>query len=179
MPPRQGELPSKPELDLGAGSTSQKEGRLSSIRKVTNRLVSTGKNVLVTENTRWLFYNLVTVVFTIGLIVSVSIFTYGAFYFAYMPAQVHEENVNFQFSPCESDVGPCSFPNATLQLDKKNHRFMIGQPYKIGVKMEVPDSITNQELGMFMSCLKIIDDNDKAVATSCKSSMLEFRQVPS
>ena len=88
MPPRQGELPTKPELDLGASSTSQKEGRLSSIRKVTNRLVSTGKNALVTENTRWLFYNLVTAVFTIGLIVSVSIFTYGAFYFAYMPAQV-------------------------------------------------------------------------------------------
>ena len=38
----------------------------------------------------------------------------------------------------------CSFPNATLVLDPKNHRLMVGQHYSIEILMEVPDSVANQ-----------------------------------
>ena len=37
-------------------------------------------------------------------------------------AEVHEEEINFQFSPCESSPGPCSFPNTSLKLDPRRHR---------------------------------------------------------
>ena len=82
-------------------------------------------------------YNILTFLLTLTLIMGVSIFTYGTFYFAYMPtevhsyyltmmisgaAEVHEEEINFQFSPCESSPGPCSFPNTSLKLDPRRHR---------------------------------------------------------
>ena len=86
-------------------------------------------------------YNILTFLLTLTLIMGVSIFTYGTFYFAYMPtevplsnnadicdgaAEVHEEEINFQFSPCESSPGPCSFPNTSLKLDPRRHR---SQPF--------------------------------------------------
>jgi len=172
MPPRQEVMASKPELKIkDAGSN----GNQSGIGQMTKRLVTTGKEVILTDSTRKLFYNLLTLLLTLGLILSVSVFTYGSFYFAYMPSEVHEEDVNFQFTPCVSSTGLCSFPNATLFLDPKKHRLMIGQPYRIQVMIEVPDSTANQELGMFMSCLKVLDTNRQVTRTSCKSSILEFR----
>ena len=40
-------------------------------------------------------------------------------------AEVHEEEINFQFSPCESSPGPCSFPNTSLKLDPRRHRSVV------------------------------------------------------
>jgi len=148
---------------------------VSGIGKITRRLVRTSREVILSDHLKKLFYNLLTALLTVSLILSVSVFTYGAFYFAYMPAEVHEESLNFQFSPCISTSGVCSFPNATLVLDPRNHRLMIGQHYSIDLLLEVPDSVANQELGMFMSCLKIMDTNQRVTQTSCKSSILEFR----
>lgn len=107
----------------------------------------------------------------------VSIFTYGTFYFAYMPTEVHEEEVNFQFSSCPKTQGACSFPNCTLELNPRKHRLMIGQPYRIAVTLDVPESLENQELGMFMSCLTIVGNNGDPIIKICKSSILEFKPI--
>ena len=131
---------------------------VSGIGKITRRLVNTSREVILSDHLKKLFYNLLTALLTVSLILSVSVFTYGAFYFAYMPAevrtfqlflynpplQVHEESLNFQFSPCISTSGVCSFPNATLVLDPRNHRLMIGQHYSIDLLLEMPDSVANQ-----------------------------------
>ena len=84
MPPRDKAMASKPELSM----TGHKDDNQSGIGQMTRRLVTTGKDVILTDNTRKLFYNLLTALLTLGLILSVSIFTYGSFYFAYMPSQV-------------------------------------------------------------------------------------------
>ena len=68
------------------------------------------------DTLRKIVYNILTFLLTITLILGVSIFTYGTFYFTYMPSQVgytrtlsgdpgitsqvHDEEVNFQFRPC-------------------------------------------------------------------------------
>ena len=84
MPPRHDAMASKPELD----KTGDIDDKQSGIGQMTRRLVTTGKDVILTGNTRKLFYNLLTALLTLGLILSVSVFTYGSFYFAYMPSQV-------------------------------------------------------------------------------------------
>jgi len=165
MSPRESEIEPKPDHDEN----------VSGIGKITRKIVSTSKEAILSDNIKKLCYNLLTALLTVSLILSVSVFTYGAFYFAYMPSEVHEENLNFQFTPCISSSGVCSFPNATLVLDPKNHRLMVGQHYSIEILMEVPDSVANQELGMFMSCLRVMDINHRETQTSCKSSILEFR----
>lgn len=140
------------------------------VKGVAHRIVNTG-----TRTTRKFVYNILTFLLTLTLILGVSIFTYGTFYFAYMPTEVHAEEINFQFEPCEMSPGPCSFLNTTLQIIPKKHRLMIGQPYRIALTLELPESVANQDLGMFMSCLSVNGINGNSIETSCKSSILEFK----
>ncbi|XP_023338551.1 seipin isoform X2 [Eurytemora carolleeae] len=127
----------------------------------------------VMSSSKRILYNAIASVLTFVLIISISVFMYGTFYYAYMPLEIHEEPVNLQFLPCTDQVGICSYPNATVNLHPKI-KLMTGQPYSVSVRLELPDSTFNQELGMFMSCLEVLK-NDKNLETSCKSSILEFR----
>ena len=52
MPPRDKAMISKPELSM----TDDKDAKHSGIGQMTRRLVSTGKDVILTDNTRKLFY---------------------------------------------------------------------------------------------------------------------------
>ena len=58
--------------------------------------------------------------------------------------KVHEEDLNFQFNPCLSSPGPCGFLNTSLELDRRKHKLMVGQPYKISMTLEMPESSANQ-----------------------------------
>ena len=79
-------MASKPELSMAGDNYNKQSG----IGQMTKRLVTTVKDVILTANTRKLFYNILTALLTLGLILSVSVFTYGSFYFAYMPSQVEK-----------------------------------------------------------------------------------------
>jgi len=125
--------------------------------------------------TRKVVYNLLSTLLTVVLVVSASLFMYGTFYYAYMPKEIHEVDVNFQFDSCVDTMGMCSFPNASVNLDGRRQRLMTGQPYSINLLLEVPDSPTNQALGMFMSCLHIQTKDMKKIGQTCKSNILEYR----
>jgi seipin len=51
------------------------------------------------------------------------------------------------FRSCEEEKGICSFPQAYVQLTKKQQLLMVGQPYKVNLHLEMPESPTNKELG--------------------------------
>eukprot|EP00088_Acartia_fossae_P069122 TRINITY_DN893_c0_g1_i2.p1 TRINITY_DN893_c0_g1~~TRINITY_DN893_c0_g1_i2.p1 ORF type:complete len:335 (+),score=53.88 TRINITY_DN893_c0_g1_i2:37-1041(+) len=127
----------------------------------------------VMSTTKQVLYNALATVLTFVLIISIAVFMYGTFYYAYMPLEMHEEPVNLQFRACPDQMGLCSFPNASVHLHPKI-KLMQGQPYSISLRLEVPDSVNNQALGMFMSCLEVVYSN-KNKEHSCKSSILEFR----
>ena len=40
--------------------------------------------------------------------------------------------------------GACSFPNTSLRLDSRRHRLMVGQPYRLSLRLELPESTENQ-----------------------------------
>jgi len=129
----------------------------------------------ILNSTSKIIYNSIASMLTTILILAISIFLYGTFYYAYMPLEVHEEPAYLQFDACQNSVGPCSYPNASIELRNKNIRLMAGQRYSISLKLEVPDSTNNQELGMFMSCLHLIGKSNKNLGSSCKSSLLEYK----
>nr|XP_018900580.1 PREDICTED: seipin [Bemisia tabaci] len=108
-------------------------------------------------------------------IVWVSIFMYIAFYYAYMPSLSHTRPIHLRFKSCDEAKGICSFPNAHVQLTKRQQMLMVGQAYKIYINLEMPESPANKELGMFMVCALMVDKNQFPASKSCRSAMLHYR----
>jgi len=155
----------KDKIDRGVNETRKKA------KYVAGRTRSQAEELV--DRIKLMIYNSIATLLTFALIVALSLFFYGTFYYAFMPFQVHEHPVNLQFEPCVDNPGLCSKPSATLDLNKKI-KLMTGQPYSISLRLEVPESVVNQELGMFMSCMNI-QLQDKTLENSCQSSILQFR----
>jgi len=151
--------------------------RVQRIQRLTVSALDTGKKILQKTNSTVIIFNITKWMLTGALFLTISIFAYASFYTAIMPREILEDDVNFGFIPCDDKPGPCSHPKANIKLNPQKHRLLFGQPYRLGIMMEVPDSYMNQELGMFMTCLTVLDRNKKEVAKKCKSSMLEFRST--
>lgn len=134
--------------------------------------VADGALTAYTTSMGQVILNSLATLLTFVLVVTLSFFLYGTFYYAYVPVEVYEEPMNLQFEPCLNEVGMCSFPNASVAFNK--NKLMPGQAYSVSVLLEVPDSVNNQALGMFMSCL-MVTKMDNTTHTVCRSSTLEFR----
>jgi len=112
---------------------------------------------------------------TMSLILAVSIFLYGTFYYAYMPVELVNMPVNFEFEPCEGQTSArCTFPKASLVLGKQQ-QMLQGQEYTIKMVLKMPDSPGNEELGMFMACLNVTGQEGAAITRSCRSSISQYR----
>lgn len=111
-------------------------------------------------------------------IIWLSVFLYVAFYYYYMPSVYHQRPVNLQFKACEdTGIGMCSYPAAHVQLTKFQQLLMIGQTYRIYLKLEMPESQANKDLGMFMVCAQLADKNGMTVSQACRSAMLHYRSA--
>ncbi|KAK9510164.1 hypothetical protein O3M35_005005 [Rhynocoris fuscipes] len=113
-------------------------------------------------------------------IIWVSIFLYVLFYYTYIPSIEHVKSVNLQFTPCEKinkdiERGVCSFPSAHVQLTKSNQLLMVGQPYRITLVLELPESERNKNLGMFLVCAHLSSKGGVTVSHSCRSTMLRYK----
>lgn len=53
------------------------------------------------------------------------------------------------FRACDVTKGICSFPSAHVELTKKQQLLMMGQPYKVHLELEMPESPVNKELGQY------------------------------
>ncbi|XP_046601223.1 seipin isoform X3 [Neodiprion lecontei] len=115
------------------------------------------------------------IVMTAVVVIWISIFLYAAFYYAYMPNISHVRPVHLTFESCDEKKGICSFPSAHVQLTKKQQLLMVGQPYKVNLHLEMPESPTNRELGMFMVCAQLRDRDGVLVGNACRSAMLHYR----
>ncbi|XP_050451147.1 seipin [Cataglyphis hispanica] len=117
------------------------------------------------------------IIISVLLIIWLSIFLYTAFYYAYMPSMSYVRPVNMNFKSCDKEKGKCSFPQAQLQLTKKQQLLMVGQPYKINLHLEMPESPANKELGMFMVCAQLRSRDGYLIDHTCKSAMLHYRST--
>ncbi|KAI4475631.1 hypothetical protein M0802_015082 [Mischocyttarus mexicanus] len=111
------------------------------------------------------------------LIVWLSVFLYTAFYYAYMPSMSYMRPIHLQFQSCDNQKGMCNFPSAMVELTKKQNLLMVGQPYKINLRLEMPESPRNKELGMFMVCAQLQSRSGFVVDSVCRSTMLHYRST--
>lgn len=56
---------------------------------------------------------------------------------------------------CDTTKGICSFPSAHVELTKKQQLLMMGQPYKVHLELEMPESPVNKELGQYKLLMTI------------------------
>ncbi|XP_013861067.1 seipin [Austrofundulus limnaeus] len=113
------------------------------------------------------------------LLLWVSVFLYGSFYYSYMPTVSFSTPVHFYYtSDCDaSQPGLCSFPTANISF-MRNERDQVmanGQPYRVSLELEMPESPVNEQLGMFMVRMSCYTRGGKIVSTVGRSTMLHYR----
>ncbi|KAF5908935.1 seipin-like isoform X1, partial [Clarias magur] len=113
------------------------------------------------------------------LLLWVSIFLYGSFYYSYMPTVSFSTPVNYHYrSDCEPASSVlCSFPVANVSLLKngKEQVLMYGQPYRVSLELEMPESPVNEQLGMFLVKMSCYTKEGKTMSTVTRSAMLHYR----
>ncbi|XP_069888208.1 seipin isoform X1 [Dipodomys merriami] len=116
---------------------------------------------------------------TILLLLWVSVFLYGSFYYSYMPTVSHLSPVHFYYrTDCDSTTTSlCSFPVANVSLAKsgRDRVLMYGQPYRVTLELELPESPVNQDLGMFLVTVSCYTRGGRIISTSSRSVMLHYR----
>ncbi|XP_062405174.1 seipin-like isoform X2 [Sardina pilchardus] len=113
------------------------------------------------------------------LLLWTAMFIYGSFYYSYMPTASYSTPVHFYYGPnCQSSA-VCSFPMANVSLLRKNKDQVMtyGQPYRISLELEMPESPANQNLGMFMVKMTSYGREGKNINTAARSVMLHYRSV--
>lgn len=112
------------------------------------------------------------------LLLWVAIFLYGSFYYSYMPTVSFSTPVHFYYtSDCDASESLCSFPTANISF-MKNERDQVmayGQPYRISLELEMPESPVNEQLGMFMVKMSSYTKGGKTVSSVGRSTMLHYR----
>ncbi|XP_014889556.1 seipin [Poecilia latipinna] len=116
---------------------------------------------------------------TLCLLLWVSIFLYGSFYYSYMPTVSFSTPVHFYYtSDCDATKsGLCSFPTANISF-MKNDRDQVmanGQPYRVSIVLEMPESPVNERLGMFMIKMSCYTKGGTTVSSVGRSTMLHYR----
>ncbi|XP_041704528.2 seipin isoform X2 [Coregonus clupeaformis] len=115
----------------------------------------------------------------LGLLLWTAIFLYGSFYYSYMPLATYSTPVHYYYrTDCDSSASLlCSFPTANVSLlrNGKNQAMTYGQPYRISLELEMPESPANQELGMFMVKMFCYSRQGQTVTSSARSTMLRYR----
>ena len=131
----------------------------------------------VSEKTVQSVISHLTSVLTVVLVFILSIFFYGTFYYSYTTTPEYEIPLHLQFKPCngsEDSQTRCSFPTGHLRLGRRVN-LVQGQAYSILSRLNLPDSESNEEHGMFMTCLTLTTGDGVRVEQSCKSAILEYR----
>ncbi|KZC07497.1 PREDICTED: seipin [Dufourea novaeangliae] len=139
-----------------------------SVQKKTTRGVQSARDVILSGG---------IIIISGVLIVWLSVFLYTAFYYAYMPSMSYIRPVHLQFKSCNEQKGICSFPSAYVQLTNKQQLLMVGQPYKVNLHLEMPESPANKELGMFMVCAQLHSRDGFLVEHACRSAMMHYRST--
>lgn len=122
------------------------------------------------------FRNIFFVSLSVVLLAWVSVFLYGTIYYLYVPSVAHIRPVYFRFD--KSCYGrECKFPTADILLPKKGYSKLLtrGQPYRIILDLEMPESNVNQKLGMFMVKLSIHSEKGRLLNSAFRSALFVYK----
>ncbi|XP_043982933.1 seipin-like isoform X2 [Gambusia affinis] len=114
-----------------------------------------------------------TVFSTVLLLLWIAAFLYGTFYYSYMPKAAFSAPVYYYYrTNCESPSSFwCSYPVANVSMMRnRKHALTFGQVYRMYLQLEMPDSPTNHEVGMFMIKTTCFSQDGGQVASSARTA---------
>ncbi|XP_055368242.1 seipin-like isoform X2 [Betta splendens] len=108
----------------------------------------------------------------VTLLLFLAAFLYGSFYYAYMPRAAFSTPLHYHYrTDCDSPAPLCSYPVANISLLRnRKHVLTFGQTYRISLHLEMPESPTNEDLGMFMIKATCFSQKDVQLASSVRSA---------
>uniref|UniRef100_A0A670JM68 Seipin n=1 Tax=Podarcis muralis TaxID=64176 RepID=A0A670JM68_PODMU len=111
------------------------------------------------------------------LLLWISVFLYGSFYYSYMPTVSYVSPVHYKTDCGQIGSELCSFPVANVSFikDSRDRVLMYGQPYRISLELELPESPVNQNLGMFMVVISCYTKGGHIISSSARSAILHYR----
>ena len=127
------------------------------------------------------------IIYRIFLALVLALFLHFCFLHQYLPERNHSFPVHLVFDPCNEahdDMSRrCSSLSSNVSLidDTKRSVLTNGQVYNITVRLDLPESDVNYDIGMFMICLRLFDDAGEVVwplqseGQRCRSTMLMFK----
>lgn len=129
--------------------------------------------------TEWKGVMYSAVVFGATLVVMfwASVFLYTSFYFTYMPQESVTWPIHFRYNSCGELPGICSNPNAVVSVTDPTRGSLLarGQKYRVVVDIEMPESPTNQRLGMFLVDMDMKAQGGEVLRQSSRSAMLRYK----
>lgn len=120
--------------------------------------------------------------FSIGILASL---LYGVFLQLYIPTVEISRPVYFNFKVCDTGKcdggGLCSYPSANVSFktnDRTRHEFLgAGQHYRVDLDLDLPDTPTNRDMGMFQVMINMFDSEGNVSAQSKRPAMIKYRSV--
>ncbi|KAM9471224.1 BSCL2 lipid droplet biogenesis associated, seipin, like [Clarias gariepinus] len=109
------------------------------------------------------------------LLVFVAIFLYVGFYYTFMPTASFITPVHFHYRKLSHSVSSFPVSNFSLLMSNKKQVMTPGQPYHITLDLEMPESPTNMELGMFLVKMSCYSHDGQTVDSSMQTTMLHYR----
>lgn len=128
------------------------------------------------QSTKSILLKLIAAVLVGFSIVWASIFMYAYFYYTYMPTVSHVKDVYLNYRDCLSEQKCLGYPSDTVVLTKKQQFLMVGQAYKVTLYLEMPESVQNDNTGMFTVCATMQSRSSAEFSVkSCRLSMVHFK----
>lgn len=119
----------------------------------------------------------VLVIFSVSAFaISVAVFLYGLLYWAVLPKTALNIPVKFAFNSCEISGTPCSYITSMVKFSQG--KLASGHNYHLELLLEVPDTESNREVGMFLTCTRFLtEDLQERNSTTpfCTSAVIPFK----
>lgn len=94
-----------------------------------------------------------------------------------MPDESITWPMNFHYQSCQDRPGICSNPYAIISVTDPTRGSVLarGQKYRVVVDIEMPESPTNQRIGMFLINMSMRTHSGQILRKSSRSTMLRYR----
>lgn len=128
------------------------------------------------QTTRAILLKMIVAIVATAVIFWGAILLYAYFYYTYMPTVSHVKDVYLNYRDCLPGQKCSEYPSDTVVLTNKQRILMVGQPYRVTLYLEMPESGQNDKTGMFTVCATMQDreasENSKK---SCRLSMIHYK----
>jgi len=129
--------------------------------------VSRFTQLILSDRAKQGFVKATAFIFLAVGLVGASVLAYAAFYNAYVPSLIHSRPVYFDYAK--------EAPVAMIEVRPESGLLSYDQPYQVALKLTVPNSEPNFDLGNFMVTVQLLDAAQTPLFTSSRPALIQFQ----